>query len=132
MILSLSQAWQKNGGEEGLRADFQAPNALDKTREIYTNAVDLSRLKTYFRAKGGGLPLHPMPRRNAARPRARLPRRGTLLSVGAPACTGQPPEQANVARQDLLCVNSTGSSLVAHLVSGFRQRVDNKCTLFVL
>ena len=53
LSLCLSQAWQKNGGEGCLRADFQVPNALDKTREIYINAVVLSRLKTNFRAKAG-------------------------------------------------------------------------------
>ena len=50
------------------RADFQVPNALDKTRDIYINAVVLSRLKTNFRAKAGVLCR--CIRCRAARPRA--------------------------------------------------------------
>ncbi len=131
-LFSLSQAWQKNGGEGCSRADFQAPSALDKTREIYINAVVLSRLKTYFRAKAGvfcrcircrGAMPHAQGR---FRPAEDLSSR----SAPRPAPVGHRSRRMSPDRTECALI-ARSSSLVARLVSGFRQRVDEKCTLFV-
>ena len=93
-----------------MRAASQVLGSLDKTRDIYINAVVLSRLKKVFSGEVRGfLPLHPMPRRNAARPGALLPRRGFFLPAGAPAHTGRSPEQEIVVRQNRC-------ALIAHAV----------------
>jgi len=74
---------------------------------------------------------HPMPRRTAALSGALPARRRFFLPVSAPTGTVRPREQESAARQNGMCVNSTHSSFVARLVSGYRQRVDEKYVHYV-